>query len=376
MIVGVLKEIKTKENRVAMTPAGVEQLVARGHTVEIETRAGEGSGFTDAQYEKAGAHILPSPREVYTRSAMVMKVKEPLAVEYPLIRKGQVVFTYFHFAASEELTRALIASGATAVAYETVEKANGSLPLLTPMSEVAGKMAVHEGAKYLEKIYGGKGKLLGGVPGVDSGTVLVIGGGIVGVNAAKIACGLGAKVYLLDTNLERLRYLSDVMPPNCFPVVSSPASIRKYLQEADLVVGAVLIPGATAPRLVTRDMLKLMKKGTVIVDVAIDQGGCVETARPTTHDDPIYEVDGIIHYCVANMPGAVSMTSTIALTNATLPYALQIADKGIARAALDNPEIAKGINIMAGKVTYPGVAEAFGLKYTPIEKVMGPKRRK
>jgi alanine dehydrogenase len=376
MIVGVLKEIKSKENRVAMTPAGVEQLAARGHTVEIETRAGEGSGFTDAQYEKAGATILPSAREVYARAAMVMKVKEPLAVEYPLIRKGQVVFTYFHFAASEELTRALIASGATAVAYETVEKANGSLPLLTPMSEVAGKMAVHEGAKYLEKIYGGKGKLLGGVPGVDAGTVLVIGGGTVGVNAAKIACGLGAKVYLLDTNLERLRYLSDVMPPNCFPVVSSPANIRKYLQEADLVVGAVLIPGATAPRLVTRDMLKLMKKGTVIVDVAIDQGGCVETARPTTHDDPIYEVDGIIHYCVANMPGAVSMTSTIALTNATLPYALQIADKGIERSARDNPEIAKGINIMAGKVTYPGVAEAFGLKYTPLEKVMGPKRHK
>jgi alanine dehydrogenase len=376
MIVGVLKEIKSKENRVAMTPAGAEQLAARGHTVEIETRAGEGSGFTDAQYEKAGATILHSAREVYARAAMVMKVKEPLAVEFPFIRKGQVVFTYFHFAASEELTRALIASGATAVAYETVEKANGSLPLLTPMSEVAGKMAVHEGAKYLEKIYGGKGKLLGGVPGVDAGTVLVIGGGTVGVNAAKIACGLGAKVYLLDTNLERLRYLSDVMPPNCFPVVSSPANIRKYLQEADLVVGAVLIPGATAPRLVTRDMLKLMKKGTVIVDVAIDQGGCVETARPTTHDDPIYEVDGIIHYCVANMPGAVSMTSTIALTNATLPYALQIADKGIERSARDNPEIAKGINIMAGKVTYPGVAEAFGLKYTPLEKVMGPKRHK
>jgi alanine dehydrogenase len=375
MIVGVLKEIKAKENRVAMTPAGVEQMVARGHTVEVETRAGEGSGFNDAQYEKAGARMLPSAREVYTRCAMVMKVKEPLAVEYPLIRKGQIVFTYFHFAASEELTRALIKSGATAVAYETVEKANGSLPLLTPMSEVAGKMAVHAGAKYLEKIYGGKGKLLGGVPGVDVGTVLVIGGGTVGVNAAKIACGLGAKVYLLDTNLERLRYLSDVMPPNCFPVASSPAAIRKYLQEADLVVGAVLIPGATAPRLVTRDMLKLMKKGTVIVDVAIDQGGCVETARPTTHDDPIYEVDGIIHYCVANMPGAVSMTSTIALTNATLPYAVQIADKGIVRAAADSPEIAKGINIMAGKVTYPGVAEAFGLKYTPLEKVMGPKRR-
>mgnify|MGYP005843734895 FL=1 len=375
MIVGVLKEIKTKENRVAMTPAGVEQLVAHGHTVGVETTAGEGSGFTDAQYEKAGARIMASPKQVYAQCAMVMKVKEPLPVEFPLIRKGQVVFTYFHFAASAELTRALIASGATAVAYETVEKANGSLPLLTPMSEVAGKMAVHEGAKYLEKIYGGKGKLLGGVPGVDSGTVLVIGGGIVGVNAAKIACGLGAKVYLLDTNLERLRYLSDVMPPNCFPVVSSPANIRKYLQEADLVVGAVLIPGATAPRLVTRDMLKLMKKGTVIVDVAIDQGGCVETARPTTHDDPIYEVDGIIHYCVANMPGAVSMTSTIALTNATLPYALQIADKGIEGAALENPEIAKGINIMAGKVTYPGVAQAFGLKYTPLEKVLGGKRR-
>jgi alanine dehydrogenase len=375
MIVGVLKEIKTKENRVAMTPAGVEQLVAHGHTVGVEATAGEGSGFTDAQYENAGARIMASPKQVYAQCAMVMKVKEPLPVEFPLIRKGQVVFTYFHFAASEELTRALIASGATAVAYETVEKANGSLPLLTPMSEVAGKMAVHEGAKYLEKIYGGKGKLLGGVPGVDSGTVLVIGGGIVGVNAAKIACGLGAKVYLLDTNLERLRYLSDVMPPNCFPVVSSPANIRKYLQEADLVVGAVLIPGATAPRLVTRDMLKLMKKGTVIVDVAIDQGGCVETARPTTHDDPIYEVDGIIHYCVANMPGAVSMTSTIALTNATLPYALQIADKGIERAALENPEIAKGINIMAGKVTYPGVAQAFGLKYTPLDKVLVRKRR-
>ncbi len=318
MIVGVLKEIKSKENRVAMTPAGVEQLVAHGHTVGVETRAGEGSGFTDDQYEKGGARILASPQQVYTQCAMVMKVKEPLPVEFPLIRKGQVVFTYFHFAASEELTRAIIASGSTAVAYETVEKANGSLPLLTPMSEVAGKMAVHEGAKYLEKIYGGKGKLLGGVPGVDVGTVLIIGGGTVGVNAAKIACGLGAKVYLLDSNLERLRYLSDVMPPNCFQVVSSPANIRKYLQEADLVVGAVLIPGATAPRLVTRDMLKLMKKGTVIVDVAIDQGGCVETARPTTHDDPIYEVDGIIHYCVANMPGAVSMTSTIALTNATL----------------------------------------------------------
>jgi alanine dehydrogenase len=375
MIIGVLKEIKTKENRVAMTPAGVEQLVLRGHTVCIETRAGEGSGFSDAQYEKAGAGIWKTSKEIYDQCAMVMKVKEPLAAEYPLMRKGQVMFTYFHFAASEELTRAVIQSGCTAVAYETVKKANGSLPLLTPMSEVAGKMAVHEGAKYLEKTYGGKGKLLGGVPGVDSGTVLILGGGVVGVNAAKIACGLGAKVYLLDTSLERLRYLSDVMPPNCFPVVSNPANIRRYLQEADLVIGAVLIPGATAPRLVTRDMLKLMKKGTVIVDVAIDQGGCLETARPTTHDDPIYEVDGIIHYCVANMPGAVSMTSTIALTNATLPYAIEIAEKGVRRAALENPEIVQGINIIDGKVTYPGVAAAFGLKYTPIEKVLRQKRR-
>ncbi len=375
MIVGVLKEIKTKENRVAMTPAGVEQMVAHGHTVCVETHAGDGSGFSDQQYVKAGATVIGSPKEIYAKCAMVMKVKEPQPVEYSMIRKNQIVFTYFHFAASEELTRAIISSGCTAVAYETVRKANGSLPLLTPMSEVAGKMAVHAGAKYLEKTFGGKGKLLGGVPGVDCGTVLILGGGVVGVNAAKIACGLGAKVYLLDTNLERLRYLSDVMPPNCFPVFSNPANVRKYIAEADLVVGAVLIPGATAPRLITCDMLKIMKPGTVIVDVAIDQGGCIETARPTTHDDPIYEVDGIIHYCVANMPGAVSMTSTIALTNATLPYALEIAGKGVHQAATDNPEVAEGINIMAGKVTYPGVAEAFGLKYTPLAKVLAAKRR-
>jgi alanine dehydrogenase len=375
MIVGVLKEIKTKENRVAMTPAGVEQLVAAGHTVCVETHAGNASGFSDLQYEKAGATVLESAEDVYAKCAMIMKVKEPLPVEYELIRQNQIVFTYFHFAASEELTRAIVASGCTAVAYETVKKANGSLPLLTPMSEVAGKMAVHAGAKYLEKTFGGKGKLLGGVPGVDCGTVLILGGGVVGVNAAKIACGLGAKVYLLDTNLERLRYLSDVMPPNCFPVFSNPANVRKYIAEADLVIGAVLIPGATAPRLITRDMLRIMRPGTVIVDVAIDQGGCIETARPTTHDDPIYEVDGIIHYCVANMPGAVAMTSTIALTNATLPYALEIAGKGAAQAARDNPEIAEGINIMAGKVTYPGVAEAFALKYTPLEKVLEAKSR-
>jgi alanine dehydrogenase len=370
MLVGVLKEIKTKENRVAMTPAGAEQLIDRGHSLLVEKTAGEGSGFSDDQYRKAGADIVGSAQEIYERCEMVMKVKEPLPVEYPLIREGQIVFTYFHFAASEELTRAIIDSGSIAVAYETVEKTNGSLPLLTPMSEVAGRMAIQEGAKYLEKTYGGKGKLLGGVPGVDSGTVLVIGAGIVGTNAAMMACGLGAKVYLLDTHLDRLRYLSEVMPKNCFPVFSNPANIRKYLKEADLVVGAVLIPGATAPRLVTRDMLKIMKKGSVIVDVAIDQGGCLETARPTTHDDPIYEVDGIIHYCVANMPGAVSMTSTIALTNATLPYAFEIADKGYRRAARENPEIAKGINIIAGKVTYPGVAEAFGMQYHPLDSVL------
>jgi len=370
MKVGVLKEIKTKENRVAMTPAGVEQMVAHGHKVMVETTAGEGSGFSDQAYEKAGASIEPSAQAIYEKSEMVMKVKEPLPVEFPMIRKGQVLFTYFHFAASEELTRAIIDTGSIAVAYETVEKANGSLPLLTPMSEVAGRMAIHEGAKYLEKTYNGKGILLGGVPGTEPGTVVVIGGGIVGTNAAKIACGMGAKVYLLDTNLERLRYLSDVMPKNCFPLASNPAILRKLLKEADLVVGAVLIPGAVAPKLITREMLGYMKKGSVIVDVAIDQGGCFETSKPTTHDDPIYEVDGIIHYCVANMPGAVSMTSTVALTNATLPYAIQLANKGYKIAALENPEIAKGLNVVEGKVTYKGVADAFNLAFEPFESVL------
>ncbi len=370
MQIGILKEIKTKENRVAMTPAGVEQMVAHGHEVFVETTAGEGSGFSDQKYEKAGAAILATAKEIYEQCEMVMKVKEPLPVEFPLIRKDQIVFTYFHFAADEKLTRAMMDAGCVAVAYETVEKPDRSLPLLTPMSEVAGRMAIQEGAKYLEKTYGGKGVLLSGVPGVEPGTVLIIGGGVVGTNAAMVACGLGAKVYLLDTNLQRLRYLSEVMPKNCFPVVSSPANIRKLLQESDLVVGAVLIPGATAPRLITREMLKYMKKGSVIVDVAIDQGGCIETAKPTTHDDPIYEVDGIIHYCVANMPGAVSMTSTLALTNATLPYALELADKGYKKAAQENPELAKGINVIAGKITYPGVADAFSLENTSLESVI------
>jgi len=370
MLVGVLKEIKSKENRVAMTPAGVEMMLAHGHSVQVETTAGEGSGFSDQQYEQAGARITGSAIEIYRQCEMIMKVKEPLPVEYPMIRSGQILFTYFHFAASEELTQVITNSGSIAVAYETVENAKGSLPLLTPMSEVAGRMAIHEGSKYLEKTYGGKGILLGGVPGVEPGTIIVIGGGIVGINAAKMACGMGAKVYLLDTNLERLRYLSDVMPKNCFPLMSDPATLRRLLPEADLVVGAVLIPGAVAPKLVTRDMLKLMKKGSVIVDVAIDQGGCVETARPTTHDDPIYEVGGIIHYCVANMPGAVSMTSTVALTNATLPYALELADKGYKLAARENPELAKGINILEGKITYKGVADAFNLEYEPLESIL------
>jgi alanine dehydrogenase len=371
MLIGVLKEIKTKEHRVAMTPAGAEQLVTGGHEVLLETGAGEGSVFPNEAYEKVGVKIAGSAAEVYEKAEMVMKVKEPLPVEYPLIRKDQVVFTYFHFAASLELTQAMIDSGCIAIAYETVECQNRSLPLLTPMSEVAGRMAIQQGAKYLEKTYGGNGILLSGVPGVTPGTVVVIGGGVVGTNAAQIACGLGAKVYLLDTNLERLRYLNDVMPANCFPLMSNPANIRSLLKEADLVVGAVLIPGAKAPKLITRDMLGIMKKGSVIVDVAIDQGGCVETAKPTTHDDPIYEVDGVIHYCVANMPGAVSFTSTNALTNATLPYAIQLADMGYKKAALENPEIACGINVMEGKVTYKGVADAFGLPYDPLESIIG-----
>jgi len=348
MRIGVLKEIKTKEHRVAVTPEGVEQMREHGHEVLVENDAGNGSDFYNEDYENAGATICTSPEEIFQKSEMIMKVKEPLAVEYPLIQNGQILFTYFHFAASIELTKAIMDSGAVAVAYETVEKENGSLPLLTPMSEVAGRLSIQEGAKYLEKTYGGCGVLLSGVPGVDPGTVLIIGGGIVGTNAAKIACGLGAKVYLLDNNPERLRYLGDIMPKNCFLLMSSPSNIRRLLKEADLVVGAVLIPGAAAPKLISRNMLKLMKKGSVIVDVAIDQGGCVETAKPTTHDNPIYEVDGIVHYCVANMPGAVSNTSTKALTNVTLPYALEIADKGYEKAAKENPEIAKGINILKG----------------------------
>jgi alanine dehydrogenase len=301
---------------------------------------------------------------------MVMHVKEPQPSEYPLIRAGQIYFTYFHFAASEQLTRAMLASGAVCIAYETIVGTNGSLPLLTPMSEVAGRMAAQEAAKYAERTQGGRGILLGGVPGVQPATVLVLGGGTVGTHAAQMACGLGAKVYLLDTNLERLRHLAEVMPKNCFPLMSSPATVRELVQKADVVIGAVLLHGAKAPKLVTREMLGTMKPGAVLVDVAIDQGGCFETSRPTTHGEPIFEVDGVVHYCVANMPGAVPLTSTIALTNATLPYALQIANQGWQEVARKNPGVREGLNVVNGKVTYAGVAEAFGLDHTPVEDVL------
>ena len=370
MIVGVLKEIKAEENRVCMTPAGVEVMRESGHAVLVEKNAGKGSGFNNKAYAEAGAEIIDTPQEIFKRAKMVMHVKEPLPSEYDLIRKGQIIFTYLHLAAAEELTQVLIKSGAICIAYETIQKLDGSLPLLTPMSEVAGRMAIQQGAKYLEMEHGGHGVLLGGVPGVDPGTVVIIGGGVVGTNAAKMACGLGAKVYILDMNLERLRYLSDVMPSNCFLLMSKPTTVRRLIKEADVVVGAVLIPGAKAPRLITRDMLKTMKKGAVLVDVAIDQGGCFETSKATTHAAPIYTVDGVVHYCVANMPGAVPKTSTLALTNATLPYALEIASKGWKKAMQGNSEIKFGANVVEGKVTYRGVAEAFGLKLTPIEKLL------
>ena len=370
MIVGILKEIKAEENRVSMTPAGVEVVKQNGHSILVEKAAGSGSGFDDDAYKKAGAEIVESPKEIFQRADMVMHVKEPLSPEYDLIREGQIVFTYLHLAAAEELTHILIKSKAVNIAYETIQKADGSLPLLTPMSEVAGRMAIQQGAKYLEMAQGGHGVLLGGVPGVDPGTVVIIGGGVVGINAAKMACGLGAKVYVLDMNLERLRYLSDVMPANCFPLMASPAAIRKLVRKADVVVGAVLVTGAKAPKLVTRDMLKTMKKGAVLVDVAIDQGGCFETSKPTTHSDPIFTVAGIVHYCVANMPGGVAKTSTMALTNATLPYAVEIANKGWKRAIQENPEIKLGANVVKGKVTYKAVADAFGLEYTPIDSLI------
>jgi alanine dehydrogenase len=365
MKIGVPKEIKTNENRIALVPAGAESLVAAGHSVTIEKGAGEGSGFPDSAYTAVGAKIGADADTVWREADMIMKVKEPIKPEWPRMRKGQLIFTYFHFAADKELTLAHIKSGAICVAYETVELPSRELPLLTPMSEVAGRMSVQEGAKYLEKVYGGRGVLLGGVPGVAPGKVVILGGGIVGINAAKMAAGLGAKVTVLDLSLERLRYLSDVMPANVTLIYSNRHNILEQISTADLVVGAVLIPGAVAPRLIRREDLKTMQPGAVIVDVAIDQGGCVETIHATTHENPTYVVDGIIHYGVANMPGGVPRTSTLALTNATFPYAMQLANKGWKQALKDNLALKKGLNIVDGKVTYPAVAEAFSLPFTP-----------
>ncbi len=366
MIIGIPKEIKNNENRVAMTPAGVQEMTQRGHKVYVQATAGVNSGFTDDAYRAVGAEILPTIEEVYATAEMIVKVKEPIAPEYKLVRAGQLLFTYFHFASSEPLTRAMIDSGAICCAYETVERADRSLPLLTPMSEVAGRMATQEGCYFLEKPRGGKGVLLGGVPGVKPARVFVIGAGVVGTAAARMAAGLGADVTICDISLPRLTYLTDVMPRNVKTLMSSEYNIREELRHADLVIGSVLIPGAKAPKIVTRDMLQLMEPGTVLVDVAIDQGGCFETSRPTTHEDPVYYVDGILHYCVANIPGAVPRTSTLALTNATLPYAIQLADKGWQRACRENPELALGLNVVEGKVVYKPVAEAWGLDYEPL----------
>ena len=370
MIVGILREIKAEEYRVSMTPAGVEVLVRAGHQVLVERGAGVGSGFADSQYETAGALIVTEPGDLYSRADMVMHVKEPQPSEFAHIRAGQILFTYFHFAAFQQLTREMAARRPVCIAYETVTDRQGTLPLLTPMSEVAGRMAAQEAAKYLERNQGGRGVLLGGVPGVAPAVVLVLGGGVVGSQAARIACGLGATVYLLDMSLPRLRHLAETMPANCILMMSSPAAIRDLLPKADAVIGAVLVQGAKAPKLISREMLALMKQGAVLVDVAIDQGGCFETSRATTHHDPVFEVDGVLHYCVANMPGAVPLTSTMALTNATLPYALTLANKGWRQASLDDPGLAQGVNIVDGRITCRGVAEAFGLPFTPLDEVL------
>ena len=365
MIIGIPKEIKNNENRVALTPAGAKELVKRGHPVYVQHTAGENSGFPDSAYETVGAKILPSINDVYQTAEMIVKVKEPIAVEYPLVRKGQLVFTYFHFASDEKLTLAMMDSGSVCLAYETVENPDGTLPLLIPMSEVAGRMSIQEGARFLEKPQGGKGILLGGVPGVKPARVLVLGGGIVGYNAALMAAGMGADVTIADISLPRLRHLEEIMPANVRTLYSSTHNIETELPATDLVIGAVLIPGAKAPHLITKEMLGLMKPGSVLVDVAIDQGGCFETSHPTTHADPVYTVDGIVHYCVANIPGAVPQTSTLALTNATLPYVLELADKGWKEACKEDKTLYPGLNIIEGQIVYPAVAEAFGLPCYP-----------
>lgn len=361
MIVGLPKEIKNNENRVALTPAGVFELCRNNHEVLVQSNAGLNSGYEDEEYVEAGAIILPTIQEVYQKSEMIVKVKEPIEEEYDLIKKGQILFTYFHFASSEKLTRAMIKSGSICIAYETVEDKMGNLPLLTPMSEVAGRMAVQQGARYLEKPVKGKGVLLGGVPGVPPGKVLILGAGVVGVQAAKMAAGLGAMVTILDVNMDRLRYINDVMPNHVVTEFSNAYNIRRLIKTHDLIIGGVLIKGAKAPKLITRDMLKEMHPGTVIVDVAVDQGGCVETTRPTTHEDPIFIIDDVVHYCVANMPGAVPYTSTKALTNVTLPYVVQIANKGWEKACVENEGLKKGLNIAQGEVIYQEITESFNL---------------
>ncbi|MBW7844228.1 MAG: alanine dehydrogenase [Bacteroidia bacterium] len=370
MIIGVPKEIKNNENRVGLTPAGAMAMVSAGHQVYVQATAGNGSGFTDKEYTDAGATMLATIEEVYAKAEMIIKVKEPIEKEYPLIKEGQLVFTYFHFASYEPLTHAMIKSNAVCLAYETVEKTDRSLPLLIPMSEVAGRMSTQEGAKYLEKPMGGRGVLMGGVPGVRPANVLVLGGGIVGTQAAKMAAGLGADVTIMDISLPRLRELDDILPANVKKVYSNEHNIREAVKFADLIIGAVLIPGAKAPSLVRRDMLKTMRPGTVMVDVAIDQGGCFETSKATTHENPVFVVDDVLHYCVANMPGAVPYTSTLALTNATLPYALQLANKGWKQACKDNHELTLGLNVVHGKVVYKGVSEAFNLPYTNVNEVL------
>jgi alanine dehydrogenase len=370
VIVGLPKEIKDNEYRVGLTPAGVRALTDAGHTVVVERSAGEGSGFEDELYERAGATMLATPDEVWQQGEMIVKVKEPIAPEYPRMREGQVLFTYLHLAPDPKQTEALLKNKVTGIAYETITDKKGTLPLLTPMSEVAGRMAVQVGAHYLEKMQGGRGILLGGVPGVTAAKVVIIGGGVVGTNSAKMAVGMGAQVTIIDNNLDRLRELDDIFLSKVSTLASSAYMIHDAISQADLIIGAVLVPGAAAPRLVTRGMLKDVPNGAVIVDVAVDQGGCIETTHPTTHSDPTYYVEGVLHYCVANMPGAVPRTSTFALTNATLPYALKLANKGFIEAIKSDPGLKEGVNTYAGKLTYAAVAEAQGLEYTPLDDIL------
>ncbi|KAB2881425.1 alanine dehydrogenase [bacterium] len=370
MVIGVPKELKIKENRVGLLPVGVAELTKCDHKVIIESNAGTASGFSNDAYASAGAQIVATANDVYSKSDMIIKVKEPIKQEYELIHSNQIVFTYFHFAADRILTEAMIKSDCIAIAYETVQRSDKKLPLLDPMSEVAGRMAAQQGAKYLEKTFGGRGVLMSGVPGTEPATVVIIGGGVVGTNAAKIAAGFGAKVIIMDIALYRLRYLDDIMPKNVTTMMSNSYNIAENIKNADVVIGAVLIPGAKAPNLITKSMLKTMRQGAVIVDVAVDQGGCVETTRPTTHEDPIFTVDGIVHYCVANMPGAVPVTSTVALTNATMPYAIQLANLGWKNAVKENRELLLGCNIINGKIVYKGVADAFDLRYHPVESII------